>query len=111
MISSCSIIVRKPLGIEESTLAIRAGWAMMNNGGIEIKMIIMGDGLYSLLGTKGYIKDMYARFLGEDAEVYLIEEDMEARGLTEDMFPDGCEVISQSEVADLIDETESVMTF
>ncbi len=111
MISSCSIIVRKPLGIEPSTLAIRAGWAMLTNGGLDIKMIVMGDGLYSLLGKTGYIKDMYVRYLGEDGEVYLVEEDMKERGLTEDMFPDGVEVISQDEVAGIIDETDSVMTF
>ena len=111
MLSSCTILIRKGFGIEPSTLAVRAAWAMMTNGGLDIKVIVMGDGIYSLLGKSGYIKDMYARFLVEEGELYIVKEDLEARGIAESQLPDGAEVVPASSIYDLIDETESVMTF
>lgn len=111
MISSCSILVRKSFGQEPATLGIRAAWAMLTNGGIDIKIILMGDGIYSLLGKTGYIKAMYDRFLGEEGEVYAIKEDLEARGIDASTLPKGIEVVEKSAVADLIDDTDSIMSF
>lgn len=111
MIGSCSIIIRKPYGAEGATLGIRAAWAMFTNASIDIKLLLMGDGVYSVLGKEGYVKNLYARFIGEGGEVYALKEDMEARGVEENMLPEGTKIVEASDVFDLIDETESVLTF
>ena len=111
MISSCSIIIRKPFGQEPATLGIRAAWAMLTNGGLEIKIILLGDGIYSVLGKTGYVKSMYERFLGEEGEVYAVQEDLEARGIDEDDLPDGVEVVASAKIAGIVGDTDSVMTF
>ena len=111
MISSCSIIIRKPFGQEPATLGIRAAWAMLTNGGIDIKIILMGDGIYSVLGQSGYVKSMYERFLGEDGEVYAVKEDLEARGIDRNDLPDGVEVVPSAKIAGIVDDGDSIMTF
>lgn len=111
MISSCSVIIRKPLGQESATLGIRAAWAMLTNASLDITVLLMGDGVYSVLGKSGYIKQMFTRFLGEEGKVCAVKEDLEARGLSVSDLPDGVEEIAASEVFDLLDESDSVMTF
>lgn len=111
MISSCSVIIRKSLGQEPATLGIRAAWAMLSNADIEVKIILMGDGVYSVLGKSGYMKRLYERFLGEEGEAYAIKEDLEARGLDADALPAGTSVVAASEISALIGDTDSVMTF
>lgn len=111
MISSASIIIRKPYGQEPATLGIRAAWAMLTNGGIDIKIILMGEGVYAVLGKTGYIKTMFERFIGEEGEVYAVKEDLEERGISTSDLLDGIEVVERSAVAGLIEDTESVVTF
>ena len=111
MLDTCSIIIRKPLGNEQATLGIRAAFAMQTNAGLPVKVVLMGDGLYSVLSSQGYVKELFGRFMGEDGEVYAILEDMAERGLSEDQMPDGIMYIAASEVSELVLETDSVMTF
>ena len=111
MITSCSVIIRKGLGQEPATLGVRAAWAMLSNADIEVKIILLGDGVYSVLGKSGYLKKMFERFLGEEGEAYAIREDLEARGLDEDSLPSGTTVIAAAEVSEIIGGTDSVMTF
>ena len=111
MLDSCSIIIRKPLGHEYATLGIRAAWAMMANASLEIKVVLLGDGVYSLLAKDGYVKDMFERFIEEEGEVYAVKEDLAERGLDEDSLPDGVEIVEADELSELVLETDSVMTF
>lgn len=111
MLDSCSVIIRKPLGHEYATLGVRAAWAMLTNGSLEVKIILMGDGVYSLLAKDGYVKDMFKRFMGEDGEVYAVKEDLAERGLDEDALPEGIELIEASAVSEIVLDTDSVMTF
>lgn len=111
MIGSCSIIIRKPLANEAATLGIRAAWAMFTNASIEIKLILMADGVYSILGKAGYAKKLFARFLDEGGEVYAIQEDLEARGINSALLPEGVTILEGDKVFALLEETESVMTF
>lgn len=111
MLDSCSIIIRKPFGNEAATLGIRAAWAMLSNASLEIKIVLMGDGVYSVLGKSGYVKDMFKRFLSEDGEVYAIKEDLVERFVDEDSLPEGVQVIPASEISELVNDTNSVMTF
>lgn len=111
MISSCSVIIRKPLGKEEATLGIRAAWAMFTNAGIDANVILLGDGVYSVLGKAGYIKNLFTRFLGEGGKVYAVKEDLDHRGVDASLLPEGVIVTSASDVPGLIDEGASVMTF
>lgn len=111
MLGSCSIIIRKPLGSEPATLGIRAAWAMFTNASIEIKLLLMGDGVYSVLGKSGYVPGLFSRFISEGGEVYAIKEELEAKDIGQDMLPEGVQVVAADDVNDLIEETESVMTF
>lgn len=111
MLDSCSIIIRKPLGHEYATLGIRAAWAMLTGGGLEIKIILLGDGVYSVLAKEGYVKDMFERFMAEDGEVYAVKQDLAERGLYEASLPDGIELVEAAAVSEIILDTDSVMTF
>lgn len=111
MLDSCSIIIRKPLGHEYAALGIRAAWAMLTNAGLEIKVILLGDGVYSALAKDGYVKDMFERFMGEDGAVYAVKEDLTERGLAKDNLPGGIEVIAALEVSEIVMDTDAIMTF
>ena len=111
MLSSCGIIIRKPLGNEAATLGIRAAWAMFTNASIEIKLILMSDGVYSILGKTGYVKNLFEKFLNEGGEIYAVREDLEARGINPAQLPGDVNVVAGEEIYDLLEDTESVMTF
>lgn len=111
MLDSCSIIIRKPLGHEYATLGVRAAWAMLTNASLEIKIILLGDGVYAALAKEGYVKDMFERFMAEDGAIYAVKEDLAERGLDEDNLPEGVELVAASEVSEIVLDTDSVMTF
>lgn len=111
MISSCSILIRKGPAQEPAVLGVRAAWAMFGSGGIDVKIILMADGIYSVLGRNDYLATMYARFIGEVGKVYAVEEDMNARGIKPASLPEGIVVTPAAGVAALIDDADSVMTF
>lgn len=111
MISSCSVIIRKPMGAEAATLGVRAAWAMFTNASLDVSIILMGDGVYSALGKDGYIKQMYERFIGQDGNVYAVQEDLQARGVDAKTLPQGVSVIPASQVSGLVEDSDSIMTF
>ncbi|MDL2267269.1 DsrE family protein [Desulfovibrio sp. OttesenSCG-928-G15] len=110
MISSCTVLIRKPLGKEEATLGIRSAWAMFSSAGMDVKIILLGDGIYSVLGKSGYVKNLFARFLGEEGEIHAVKEDMEQRGIEESMLPDGITVTPAADIPEVLGEG-SVLTF
>ena len=96
---------------EVATLGIRAAWAMFTNANIEVKLILMSDGVYSILGKAGYVSNLFKRFLKEGGEVYALREDLDARGIDDASLPEGVTILEGDKVFDLLEETESVMTF
>lgn len=111
MLDSCTIVIRKPLGHEYAVLGVRAAWAMLSNGGLEIRIVLLGDGVYSGLAKEGYIKNMLERFIEEDGAVYAVEEDLAERGLDAANLPQGVQVIASADVSELALDADSVMTF
>lgn len=111
MLDSCSVIIRKALGSEQAVLGVRAAWAMMGNGGLEVKVLLMGEGVYSALGRGGYVRGMFERFIAEDGKVYAISEDLAERGISEGSLPSGVELVPAAEVSELVLDSGAVMTF
>lgn len=111
MLDSCSIIIRKPPGHEYVTLGARAAWAMLTSGGLAVKVVLIGDGVYSALAKDGYVKSLFDRFMEEDGEIYAVKEDLAERGLGNSSIPNGIELIGSSDISEIVLDADSVMTF
>ena len=111
MISSCAVIIRKPYAREEATLGIRAAWAMHSAGGVEVTLILMGDGVFSLLGKSGYIPNLYEQFMADEGAVYAIQEDLAVRSVDEAALPKSVTVLPASGVSALVRDVDAVMSF
>lgn len=108
MLGSCSILIRKAPAQEEAILGFRAAWAMFSNANLDMKIFLMGDGVYSAF-LKGYAHSLLQRFIEADGEAYAIEEDVKARGI--ESMPEGVRVIPAADVPGLLEDTESIMSF
>ena len=110
MINSCVVLIRKPCGHEHALLGVRASWAMLA-AGLEVTVLIMGQGIFSVFGENGYLSDLYVRFLEQGGLVYAVLEDLEEAGMDVKSLPFDIAVIPASEVPPLVQKTTSVMTF
>ena len=110
MINSATFVVSKPLGVEQSALGIRTAWACHQNG-FESKIIYSEEGVWCLTGNPGYHNSLLTDFIEEDGEVFVIKEDLDKRGLSEDNLVDGVEVIAAADVAELCEDAETVNYF
>lgn len=111
MISSCAVIIRKPYAREEVTLGIRAAWAMHSAGGVDVTVILMGDGVFGILGKVGYVPGLFGQFMEQEGPVYAVREDMAARSVDEARLPPGVTALPASGVAALVAEVDAIMTF
>lgn len=111
MLGSCSIIIRKAPGREEATLGVRAAWAMLTNAGLEVSLVFMGDGVYSAFAGPGYLRGLLERFCAESDTAFVVREDLEERGLDVASLPEGVRLTSAAEVGDMVQDTESILTF
>ncbi|WP_319468585.1 DsrE family protein [uncultured Pseudodesulfovibrio sp.] len=110
MINSVCFVVSKPLGVELSALGIRTAWACHQNG-FEAKIVYTEEGVWCLTGNPGYQTSMLNDFIEEDGEVFVIREELEKRGLSEDNLIDGVEIVDAADVADLCEDVETVNYF
>ena len=111
MISSCAVIIRKPYAQEEATLGIRAAWAMHSAGGVDVTLILMGDGVFSVLGKSGYIPSLYEQFISQDGAVYAVKEDLASRNVDEALLPSNIAVLPAAEVSALVQDLDAIMSF
>ena len=110
MIGTICVIVQHPKGNELSTLGIRTAWATLV-GALDTKLLYLGDGVYNLLPHPGYNTAMLQDYINEGGAVYALKRDVEERGLNPEEFVEGVELISETEVAELIAETEANTIF
>ena len=110
MIDSTCVIVRRPPGEETSFLGIRTAYATLMSA-IETKTLFMEDGIYNLLSDKGYHAEMLKEIIGAEGELYCVRESIETRGLSEEDLVKGVKMVSEEDVARLVDECEAVAVF
>ena len=110
MIDSTCVIVRRPPGEEASSLGIRTAYATLMSA-IDTKTLFIDDGIYNLLSDKGYNADMLREIIGAEGDVYCTRESMKVRGFSEEDLVEGVNMISEEEVARIIEECESVAMF
>ncbi len=110
MIDSCVVLIRKASGHEHSLLGMRAAWSMFA-ADLEVTVLLMDEGVYSVFGRNTYLNELYTRFLGQGGRVRAVREDLDSRGLDEKSLPPGVAVIPVSEVAPLVREAASTMVF
>ena len=110
MIDSTCVIVRRPPGEEASSLGIRTAYATLMSA-IDTKTLFVDDGIYNLLSNKGYNAQMIREVVSAEGEVYCTREGIGMRGLSEEDLVEGVNIISEEEVARIIEECESVAVF
>ncbi|MBW2061619.1 MAG: DsrE family protein [Deltaproteobacteria bacterium] len=110
MIASMCVIIMRPQGEEVSTLGIRTAWANYS-GAIDSNILFLEDGVYNALNNRGYNSDLLKDFIKEGGKAYCYQKSLKERGLPTANLMDGIEVISEEEVAELIEEAESTATF
>ena len=110
MIGSICVIVRRPMGEELSAMGIRTAWATFA-AAIDSNLLFIDDGVYNALGNKGYNTSMIKDYLAEGGKVYCLEKSIAERGLLEENLVDGIEIVSDEDVAEIIEEAESSAIF
>lgn len=110
MINSTCFVVSKPLGVEQGALGIRTAWACHQNG-FETKLIYAEEGVWCLLDNPGYHTSMLNDLVKEEGEIYVVKEDLEKRGLSEENLVKGIEIIEAADVAEMCEEMDCVNYF
>lgn len=111
MLHSANVIVRTPPGEEAAVLGLRAAWAVMSNGGLDTRLVYMGDGVFNLLNLPGYAGTLLERFVSEGGGVSVLDKSLEERGLTEDDLIEGVSVVDADEIAGLVQDHDATVTF
>jgi tRNA 2-thiouridine synthesizing protein D len=118
MASSILVLITKPpYGLEDAFAGLRLGLAMAVNG-MKTSVLFMEEGVYNAIGTQkadvlkmpsniDATKDLYEF----DVPVYVVSEDLAARGIQESRLFEGLKVIPATKARDLIAEHDSVTTF
>lgn len=110
MIETICILVRKPKGVELSTLGIRTALATFN-AAFEPSTIFLEDGVYNALDNDCYNSRTIKELLGQEARFYCHWKSWEERDLEEDQLLPGIEFIDDEQIAEMIHEMDAVLTF
>ncbi|HJX04180.1 MAG TPA: DsrH/TusB family sulfur metabolism protein [Thermoplasmata archaeon] len=111
------LITRAPYGLEEAFAGLRLALAMGVNG-MKTSVLMMEDGIYNAVGTQKpeavrmpsnieATKELY----DFDVPVYVVKEDLDARGIPESNLFEGLKAISVADVKTLLTEHDVVTTF
>jgi len=118
MASSVLVLITKPpYGLEEGFAGLRLGLAMAVNG-MKISVLFVEEGVYNAVGAQkadvlkmpsniDATKDLYEF----DVPVYVVSEDLAARGIPESRLFEGLKVIPAVKVRELTAEHDVVTTF
>ncbi len=112
----CAVVRRPPIGERNSLEILRftLGLVFLGSHVIEIRTVLEGDGVYHAL------KDLPEKVLDRDTSrlsvvdgidfdmlTYVVREDLEERGLSEEDLLPGVEVVPAEEVDDLIGQVKT----
>lgn len=111
------VITKPPYGLEEAFAGLRLALAMSVNG-MKTSVLMLEDGVFNAVSTQkpdairmpsniDATKDLY----DFESQVFVVKEDLEARGIAESKLFDGLKVIGAEKVKDLLAEHDLVTTF
>lgn len=118
MASSVLVLITKPpYGLEDAFAGLRLGLAMAVNG-MKTSVLLVEEGVYNAVGTQkadilkmpsniDATKDLYEF----DVPVYVVSEDLAARGIQEGILFEGLKVIPATKAKELMAEYDVVTTF
>lgn len=111
------LITRPPYGLEEAFAGLRLGLAMAVNG-MKTSVLMLEDGVFNAVGSQKpeavkmpsnieATKDLY----DFDVSVYVVREDLDARGIPESKLFEGLKVVESAKIKDILAEHDLVTTF
>lgn len=115
--STLVLITRSPYGLEEAFAGLRLALAMGVNG-MKTSVLMLEDGVYNAVGTQKpevvkmpsnveATKELY----DFEVPVYVVREDLAARGIPESKLFDGLKVVPASDAKKLLADHDVVTTF
>lgn len=111
------LITRPPYGLEEAFAGLRLALAMAVNG-MKTTVLMLEDGVFNAIATQKpevikmpsnieATKDLY----DFEVPVYVVKEDLEARGIPESELFQGLKTIESEKTKDLLAEHDLITTF
>src|SRR5512137_1947590 len=115
--STLVLITKAPYGLEEAFAGLRLALAMSVNG-MKTSVVMLEDGIYNAVGTQkpeavrmpsniDATKELY----DFDVPVYVIKEDLGARGIPETKIFDGLRLVPEAKIKEIVAEHDLVTTF
>ncbi|MEW5748525.1 MAG: DsrE family protein [Candidatus Thermoplasmatota archaeon] len=115
--STLVLVTRSPYGLEEAFAGLRLALAMAVNG-MKTSVVLMEDGVYNAVAAQraeavrmpsnmDATKELY----DFEVPVYVVREDLDARGIPESALFEGLRVMPASGVKALVEEHSVVTTF
>jgi len=115
--STLVVITKPPYGLEEAFAGLRLALAIGVNG-MKTSVVMLEDGVYNAVGTQKpeAVKmpsniDATKELYDFDIPVYVVREDLAARGIPETRLFEGLKVIPAATVRDLVADHDVVTTF
>ncbi|MCJ7607571.1 MAG: DsrE family protein [Thermoplasmata archaeon] len=111
------MVTKPPYGLEDAFAGLRLGLAMVVNG-MKTTVVMVDDGVYNAVATQdpaavGMPSNIEAttELYDFDVDVYVVREDLAARGLPETGLIDGVKVVPATAVAELVAGHSVTTTF
>jgi len=115
--STLVLITKAPYGLEEAFAGLRLALAMGVNG-MKTSVLLLEDGVYNALATQNAdaVKmpsnmDATKELYDFDVPVYVVKEDLDARGIPESKLFEGLKVVPASTARQLLAEHDVTTTF
>ena len=111
------MVTRPPYGLEEAFAGLRLALAMAVNG-MKTSVLLAEDGVYNAVASQKAeaVKmpsnmDATKELYDFDVPVYVVKEDLDARGIPESSLFEGLKVVPVSSVKGLVEEHSVSTTF
>jgi tRNA 2-thiouridine synthesizing protein C len=111
------LITKPPYGLEEAFAGLRLALAMGVNG-MKTSVLMLEDGVFNALGSqKPDIVKMPSNIEATkelydfEVPVYVVKEDLDARGIPESNLFEGLKVISSAKAKEMVAEHDLTTTF
>ena len=115
--STLVLITKAPYGLEEAFAGLRLALAMAVNG-MKTSVVMLDDGVYNSLGTQksDAVKmpsnlEAAKELFDFDVPVYVIADDLAARGIQESQVYEGLKIIHTPTLRELMSSHDVVTTF